>query len=380
MQDAHSTPSSADDLRLFNDLTLRAKAGAWAYVILWLCVAYSTGHHREAPYETLWAGLFFLLFLAGRTLFQKKGPFWFSVRPHLSWILFVCLALGPAILWGGLFAAAVTHWPLGEFEILMLVALMGIGSGGVTAFAPLPHLVFTFILALLGPASGVLLFRGEGQILLPMFLAYLIYMQSQAVRQAREYRLSRRNEEALKEKTSELERINAEDPLTGLHNRRFFFEYLQREWSRSFRNNKPCSLMILDVDFFKRINDQHGHPAGDACLRHLAQVLRSLVRRSGDEVARIGGEEFGIFLPETPLEGAVVLAERIRLEIEKQPLALEKGTIAMTVSIGVAAEVPDDLEAWSLLLELADQNLYQAKQGGRNKVIFSEFRRIHLVE
>ncbi|WP_243028435.1 GGDEF domain-containing protein [Thermus albus] len=152
------------------------------------------------------------------------------------------------------------------------------------------------------------------------------------------------------------------DPLTGLRNRRYLDLVLERELFRVQRYNRPLSLMILDLDNFKRVNDTHGHPVGDRVLKTLARCLEEHLRKS-DRAVRLGGEEFAILLAETPLAQAVRLAGRLRQAVA----ALRVPPVAgMTISIGVAEARPDDSPL--SLLKRADEALYQAKRRGKNRV------------
>ncbi|MDZ7754777.1 MAG: DUF484 family protein [Gammaproteobacteria bacterium] len=157
------------------------------------------------------------------------------------------------------------------------------------------------------------------------------------------------------------------DPLTGLYNRRYLEARLAEEVSRARRHGMPLSCMFLDVDHFKRINDRHGHAAGDAVLRHLAERITELLRAS-DVAVRYGGEEFALLLPQTAAAEAAVLAERLRAHLAAQPIEVAgvDSPMEVTVSIGVAELAADEDGAG--LLDGADRALYRAKAGGRNRV------------
>jgi diguanylate cyclase (GGDEF)-like protein len=156
------------------------------------------------------------------------------------------------------------------------------------------------------------------------------------------------------------------DGLTAVHNRRYFDQQLELEWARSIRNDSVLSLLILDVDHFKRYNDRYGHQAGDECLRKIAGMLKSCLKRTTDMVARYGGEEFVCLLPDTPHEQAMRLATEIEQFIRKQALPHEDSDTkeVVTVSMGVASGTGLQGEARDLLA-LADQQLYRAKHEGR---------------
>ena len=157
------------------------------------------------------------------------------------------------------------------------------------------------------------------------------------------------------------------DPLTGVANRRRFYQALEVECVRSTRNHSALSVLMIDLDFFKDINDTHGHAAGDAVLRIVAQLLLLSLRKS-DLLARYGGEEFAVLLPETPGEGAVVIAERIRQTICQKPILADGCHIQTSVSIGVASHADKREATPEMLLKKADLALYRAKATGRNRV------------
>ncbi|WP_026339228.1 sensor domain-containing diguanylate cyclase [Psychromonas ossibalaenae] len=168
----------------------------------------------------------------------------------------------------------------------------------------------------------------------------------------------------------ELQKQANTDSLTGLNNHRFFIENAQREYHRAGRYHLPLTVMTLDIDNFKFINDNYGHPAGDQVLTALSQSLLSIVRFE-DVLARTGGEEFSVLLPETDMHQAGVLAERIRFELQKLKIAGSwSGEIKMTVSIGLAALKKTD-DSFEALFSRADKALYKAKKQGKNRVCTS---------
>jgi diguanylate cyclase (GGDEF)-like protein/PAS domain S-box-containing protein len=164
----------------------------------------------------------------------------------------------------------------------------------------------------------------------------------------------------------ELERIATTDSLTGIMNRRQFFHLGDAEIYRASRYRTPMSVVMLDVDHFKKINDTHGHGVGDECLKALAKCVTSTIRRS-DFFARLGGEEFAILMPETGIEDAAALAERVRLAVQKINVPLPAGRCHFTISAGVSVHEPGTTDL-SQLLQNADEALYEAKDAGRNRV------------
>ena len=164
----------------------------------------------------------------------------------------------------------------------------------------------------------------------------------------------------------EIYRMTIVDGLTQIHNKRALFEALEKELMRARRYERDLSLLMFDIDFFKRINDQYGHLAGDHVLRELARVVQERIRRE-EVFARYGGEEFVILLPETPLPGAAALAENLRARVANHAFVFQGERIPVTVSIGTALLGENDKVA-SDLIQRADEKLYEAKRGGRNRV------------
>ena len=164
-----------------------------------------------------------------------------------------------------------------------------------------------------------------------------------------------------------LRRLATQDSLTGLFNRRYFFAVAKREFQRSQRYGHSLALLLLDIDYFKRINDAYGHRAGDQVLRTIAEIMRGGLRQV-DIPCRYGGEEFVMLLPETPLDTAIAVAQRLGATLAETPIPTEKGPLPVTVSIGVAGMTNGEGLTLDLLLERADQAMYAAKQAGRNRV------------
>ena len=176
----------------------------------------------------------------------------------------------------------------------------------------------------------------------------------------------------LKRMRDRLARMSVTDGLTGLGNRRFFDELLEREWSRSVRSGLPVSLLMADIDYFKGFNDCHGHPAGDDCLRRVAQgLVAGVPRNDGDLVARFGGEEFAVILVDTGIEGTRTVAERLLSNVRELAILHGRSPVSdvVTVSIGFATVVPIRGQEPRRLIELADEMLYRAKDGGRNRAV-----------
>ncbi len=173
--------------------------------------------------------------------------------------------------------------------------------------------------------------------------------------------------------TRQFKQLSSKDELTQLANRRLFNETLQRSWQQGMRSQRPLSLIICDVDYFKIYNDTYGHPQGDRCLRSVAQALQSVVKRSTDLAARYGGEEFVILLPNTSTDRALELAELVRQRVKELQIEHKGSKVApvVSLSLGVATMIPNSEQLPSLLVDQADAGLYAAKQAGRDRAMLT---------
>ncbi len=215
------------------------------------------------------------------------------------------------------------------------------------------------------------------KIALPMVVlcASTIIFLAQELRRssARERRLVQLSVE-LKQKEWMLEQLATTDPLTGLYNRRFFYEQLGHEFRRSSRQGHPLSVILIDLDFFKKVNDQHGHGVGDFVLAEFADIVRSSLR-DGDLGARYGGEEFIVMLPETSLGDAKLVAERIRGRVRERLFSTGKSSLHMSASLGAAAVPSAGIAGEDDLVNAADAALYRAKRDGRDRVVLADSSR-----
>lgn len=169
---------------------------------------------------------------------------------------------------------------------------------------------------------------------------------------------------------SQLEELSNRDALTGIHNRRFFDKQLTEEWQTAHQQQKILSLAIMDIDDFKSYNDYYGHIQGDLVLQKVVNCIQAITKRPGDSLARFGGEEFVLLLPNTDEAGALIVCNKIRLAVETLNLNHEKSSSGkVTISIGVCTITPELDESFTTFIHHADLALYEAKRRGKNRVV-----------
>jgi len=218
---------------------------------------------------------------------------------------------------------------------------------------------------------------------------FLIELRKKAILSDRMDKYSVELEQTITERTADLtennkllEALSLEDSLTGLYNRRYFDEALNREFARASRSNDQLSLLMCDIDYFKQYNDSFGHQAGDHCLQMIARSIQAECQRGSDIVVRYGGEEFAILLPDTSLKIAIKTAVMIGNNIWSQDIDANEGNEfdRVTLSIGVAELMQNNIQSQSNLISVADRYLYDAKNKGRNQLVSSlgnyQFRNI----
>ena len=195
-------------------------------------------------------------------------------------------------------------------------------------------------------------------------------VEEQNVRLQHEITERKRVEAELEKSNRELARLASFDGLTRIANRRYFDHCLEKEWGRLARQKAELSLILCDIDFFKRYNDTYGHQIGDDCLKKVAQTIRRAIKRPADLVARYGGEEFVVLLPQTDLNGAVKIAEDIKREVRDLQIEHVKSDVSpyVSLSMGICTMRPDQETLSAEIVAVADRALYQAKKTGRDRV------------
>ncbi len=296
----------------------------------------------------------------------RQRPYWRD--------LFMAGACAAGAVWG-LAGLVLFHPSSFPHQVFLAFVLGGMVAGAVPLLAVLERALPCFAIPVVVPVSVRMVAVGDREhwIMGLMVLVFGLAMLASAALMSRVFRdaveLRLRLSSSI-ETSRALERLLRTDALTGIANRRSFEESLEEEWRRARRNGSALAVLTADIDHFKSYNDRYGHQAGDQSLTAVAQAIYRLLRRPGDLAARIGGEEFAVLLPNTPIEGAAATAERIREGVQALKLAHEASSTEeqITVSVGVAATHGDDYETADELLRASDLALYQAKRCGRNRV------------
>ena len=376
---------------VFSMLLFLSSLNGWTFQYLW-------------PESTKWNDLAILMFLNGVVLFtvvfansflelrklgkkfQVQTSLWIVVGGS-GFIAYVILPYSVAIKILIPTAALACFWTLSmgiyawfkgqKSAGIYIISWTGILVGGVllamNKMHLLPRTVFTDQSVQLGSLVEVLLlsFALAERIndeRAKRFLAQknALDIQTKAKKELEANVVSRTKE--LEVANQKLKELSDTDQLTGLKNRRYLDQFIDQELLRATRYKHPVSVLLIDIDHFKMVNDTHGHLAGDACLKEVARRLNVHMRCPTDLCARYGGEEFCAVLPETDLAGAVVVAERIRNTINKQTVKAGDLSLTLSISVGVYSKSPIPSDEATLFLDKADGALYEAKNNGRNQV------------
>ena len=353
---------------MLHDLKNRSTIGIPFYILLSLIIVFAANLHERY----LFFSMFFLLSMGGICLFRlihlavsrKMEERYETLNKNI----FFASVIVTALIWGVAYALILLKE--GEYiaQMLMALCVCGLCAGGVVAFIPHRRLSIFFNISMLMPAIITILVNRLNIPLAMMIFLFSVYMVLIAYRGNREYWNALENEYLLEIKSREMELLSNTDVLTGLYNRRYFDEALDREWKRSGRNNSLLSVILFDIDHFKSINDTFGHLVGDEYLKKTAATLISVFKRDYDIVARYGGEEFTVLLPGINADHANQLAENVKKRIESMTIEHRGKKVGTTISAGIMCCVPNLNTISDSIISCADQALYIAKQGGRNRV------------
>ncbi len=350
------------------DLTNRAKSGILTYPGVWLILSFTyqldTLHPVFFYVNTGCVAAFCLLRLAHYVAVTRQLPF--SVNVLNQWLVITILLA--ALQWGGMAAWIIYDDRLSALESVILIIMPCFALGGACTLSISSEIRTLYPMFMCLPYIAMLIHDGSSESLMLALLSCicLTYIFTASKAANTDYWAAITNHMVAEERAELMEQLSTTDPLTQLKNRMFFDKQFNNEWKRCSRMSCPLSVIMIDLDHFKRLNDNHGHVFGDECLQKAAQAIRHEVSRPSDCVARYGGEEFIALLPNTDEEGCRNLAERMRESVAALDLQAEGVPVTLTCSIGGATITPDFRKDHSNLIKAADEALYHAKNNGRN--------------
>ncbi len=368
---APKQPSTYALWREVQDVSNRTRLGSLYYLLAWLL----TWGFSQAPLQHLLLGLggcgFFTLMLVLRWIHlpptihsDRRLTRW--INRH--WLLVLLTAMG----WGLAHALALSDPDFQRSQLVATVSTIAFSSAVAFTFSMRLRRGLCTVLLLNLPGLLVLASNGEQQLPILLTLAfYLIYLLMVGTRSFREYHAGIALELQLLEQRDALERLSRTDSLTGLGNRHQFNDLFPLMLANAKRQGSPLALVLMDIDLFKRVNDQHGHLTGDACLEVFAERMRQVFRRDNDILLRMGGEEFAVLMPGTDLEHAQQMAEQFRACIADNPLQAREHSLNLTTSLGVGTfEAERDCSSEAFFQRI-DSALFQAKADGRNRLVLA---------
>ncbi len=358
--------------RVIADLKKRSFIGILFYLVIAYVVLFSNNYHERHPQFSNQFLIFMTIICLFRLLHRYISQRMPSRFDRLNKNIFIVSVALTGLIWGVGLAKVMIQDGEPEIKLLMVMCTIGLCSGGAVAFIPSFGLSITYSISMLVPAIIAMIIFHVNYSLMILITLFLLYMGLMASRGNKEYWDALENEYLLEEKSKDLEKMSRTDSLTGLNNRRYFDQMFEFEWRLAIRNQTSLSAIICDIDYFKKVNDQYGHLAGDACLEKIAKTLKSIFKRETDVVARYGGEEFVIIMPGESQDEVVTMAENVRINIENLTLKFQEHQIRTTISLGVATYLPQPNDRKNILISRADKALYQSKASGRNKVMVSE--------
>ncbi|SEG41233.1 diguanylate cyclase (GGDEF) domain-containing protein [Legionella quinlivanii DSM 21216] len=323
--------------------------------------------YRQAPLYWVMTWLLAVIFLSiARLLYSKyciKSKRYIKKKKQ-TLHLFIALTFLMGALWGSSYLLFYPYFLKVNQNIITLV-LGGMAAGALASLSVYLPAYCAYLLPMFLPLIVYNYWLGEfnHSILATMFSLFVLMLLITAKSQSRilqsTIRLTQEKEKAL----IEIKRLSITDSLTGLYNRRYFDQRLSEEFARAKRNHHPINLVLIDVDDFKRLNDNFGHPSGDLFLKHLASAIKKSAQRANDTSFRIGGDEFATILTNTSLEEAILLCRKLQNKVQSEI------SNATTLSIGIVSVSPScPEENVEQIISVADKTLYEAKKSGKNQV------------
>ena len=346
----------------FIDVTKRAKGGSFVYLALWLVISIiSDLHHSHLTLLTVNA----LIFLCNGILRYAHARIPVEIAEKYCRHLlrsFEILVLCNIFHWGMLTAYVFYDAQLSPIRLPMLLAGTGIVAAGSLVYSINPVIRPIFATLAIVPVVFVLLsvhYSPDNALIAALCIVFAAYLSLASRTIYNDYWTAQR-------RALELEGLSFTDSLTQLRNRPFFDNHYMAEWKRACRYGKPVSVLLIDLDHFKRVNDNYGHAFGDLCLKEAARVMLQNIQRPEDVLARYGGEEFIVMLAETDWRGATVVGQHILESFRELKIFKAGQAVNLRCSIGIASLVPLAQGQGDELINMADKALYEAKAAGRD--------------
>ncbi|MFT4712099.1 MAG: diguanylate cyclase (GGDEF)-like protein [Candidatus Azotimanducaceae bacterium] len=362
------------ETQLFKDLSIRARGGIVIYITVWLITAYWADIDQQAPaLFYLNAGLFLLV-----AIIRVFHLYYFKqVRPdnlvfmHRSLVI---LILASALHHGLLSAYIIFSSTFEELRYPYMIIVTAFATGGTAtlSISRITGIAFPLLILLPTLIVGSLIGGAENLILVVLAIIGLVYVMEAGRAARRDYQNAITNHQIAEARAELMEKLSITDQLTALHNRMYFNNKLIQDWNHCLRLNSPISILIIDLDHFKLVNDTYGHGAGDRCLQMVSGVIKSEIQRTTDTVARYGGEEFVAILPHTDLKTSARIANNLVAAVSGADFRIGENKVPISCSIGIACSTPARNEDSNALLIAADSALYKAKQSGRNRCCIEE--------
>jgi diguanylate cyclase (GGDEF)-like protein len=365
---AHYSPDIKK--QALQDLAIRARGGIVIYLAVWLITAAWFDILSISP-VLFWVNTAIMAFLALARLLHYRLVF----KQSEANIDFLTNSLVFLILANGLHTGVLGTWIIAHPEYAKLhyptmIILAAFALGGTVTLSISRTVRIFYPVFIYGPPVAVLLlmkYNSDYFFLATLALFSLVYVIDAARLTSRDYWKAIKSNMIAEQRAKQLEQLSITDPLTRLKNRMYFNTRYREEWKRCHRLGIKLSVLMIDLDNFKRINDTYGHLFGDECLREISATLQRQIPRETDVIARYGGEEFIVLLPGTELDDAERIAARLVKATAETEVKYDDQSISLTSSIGVACTRPDHQNEEESLLRAADHALYAAKANGRNQ-------------
>jgi diguanylate cyclase (GGDEF)-like protein len=351
------------------DFLHRSMPGVLLYALIWPLLAWTTDIYQFAPTFTLIFASVFTGISLLRFIHAFSTRFVYDDYPRIWRGLLFFLSFSHAISLSTLAVLMINQPVFHEWVIMALMIVLTLIAGAASSLAPKPKFTQSYIALLSVPSAIACFYSDDLHSLAPLFVGCWLYAILSARRLFNEYQRAFNIERKLKDNQKKLEQLNQTDSLTGIYNRQYFDDALSVQWDVASRSGTNLSILFLDIDLFKRVNDLHGHLVGDKVLCHVAKLLKDKAKRKSDMIARYGGEEFTVILPNTAHQDAMELAKSIRESLASEDFIEGDARISLTISIGVNSTVPSQQQDRLAFLDQADQALYEAKARGRNCVV-----------